>query len=551
MIAHFRDKFARSDGEIGEAYTIACGGAALFDEVVLPVNISEVESGHSPILEGTTDQKAQVLFTEDDLDLNDYAVRAVWSRMLESYASADNTQNDPSFTILARMSKDPVLLDLGVDEDPACFDQGYGLRVTCPKDGSAPILKLVKFTPKSLIPGVSPPASLEVDGAQVLASTTLTRHNLNLDPAWDETGNFPYQGFVQDMRLRVRRADDMVVLDAYLNDRNRNTPILTYTDFQHPMWGETGRPGFEFISAANNTQGSSNSPFELDALPLMMCHFFEVETIKDISPPRISTPRNRWTYDRVAERAIVLVEKQGDAKYSASLNGQTKKTVYLDFVYEAEQEIIALEGYWWFLLRTGHRVYLKDGKKLYEMPEDCGELMALSPGSWDGPPLAEIVESAQWNRMLAGTKSEIGGQPRIFRRVQPDANDRIAVEIWPSPTVNEDQIASGGLFMEADYYARQFRAADPSSQVPLIPQDHMDALVYKAATLALTLDTDPQNTQFMDQTATQKIVSLRRKNNRKVGDNRTVMRYEGHVMRRDRQSLVPQTRLSSLGHRIP
>lgn len=551
MTTHqFIDKFDRVDGEVGSAYTIACGGAALFDEVVLPVNIDEVTSGQSPILQGTTDQKAQVLYTEDALDCADYAARAVWSRMSSSYTDDAATQNDPSFTILARMSKDPVLLDLGSEEDPACYDQGYGLRVTCPRSGAAPILKLVKYTPRALIPGVSPPASSEVDEAIVLAQVTLVGANLNTDSDWDGTGQIQYQGFVQDMRLRIRRADDMVILDAYLNDRNRNTPILSYTDYQHPLWGETGVPGFEFISAATNSQPSGASPFELNALPLMMCHLFQVETIKDIAPPRVSTPSNRWTYGRVAERVILLVEKQGDAKYTASLNGQTKKTVYLDFVYEAEREILAAEGYWWFMNRIGKRVYLRNSESLYELPEDCGEVKAIYPGNWDAPPLVEIVDDAQWARMLAGAKGQIGGFPRIYRYTDPEANNRRAVQVWPGATYSSDRYPDG-VYMLIDYYARQFEPADPDCQMPQIPQDHIDVLTYKAAHLALGLDTDPQNTSIFEGMAMAKYAAMRRKNNRKVGDNRTQLRYAGHVMSSDRYSLIPQTRISSLGHRIP
>jgi len=550
MATHqFIDEFDRVDGEVGPDYIIACGGAALFDEVVLPVDIDEVNSGQSPALQGTTDQKSQVLYTSDILDNNDYAVRAVWSRMSATYTDESGLVNDPSFTILARMTKDPVLLDLGVEEEPLCYDQGYGLRVTCPRTGAAPILKLVKYTPNALVPGVPPPASTETDEAIVLTTATLVSANLNTDPSWDGSGDIQYQGYVQDMRLRIRRADDMVILEAYLNDRNRNTPIMTYTDYHHPMWGEIGVPGFEFISAATSSQGAANSPFELNALPLMMCHLFEVETVKDIAPPRVSTPANRWTYGRVAERAILLVEKQGDAKYTASLNGQTKKTHFLDFVYEAEREILAAEGYWWFLLREGRRVYLKDQESRYELPEDCGEVIAIMPGNWDNTPLVRMVNDAQWGRSLAGA-SNTSGFPRIYRYINPEANDRRAVQVWPTPAI-DDTVYTEGLYMLVDYYARQFEPADPDSQAPLIPQDHIDVLTYKAAALALTLDTDPQNTQFMDGIATGKFAVMRRKNNRKVGDDRTVMRYEGNILAADRYSILPQTRRSSLGYHLP
>src|SRR6185369_15258285 len=110
--------------------------------------------------------------------------------------------------------------------------QGYGLRVTCPLDGSAPILKLVKFQPTIRPLALPRPTSTEVDGAVVLASITLQAPDLNVDPAWTAIQQpnqntpwpqpYPYQGYWQDMRLRIRRADSMVILDAFLNDRHLN-----------------------------------------------------------------------------------------------------------------------------------------------------------------------------------------------------------------------------------------------------------------------------------------------------------------------------------------
>ena len=115
------------------------------------------------------------------------------------------------------MTKDPLLVDLGVPEEPFCYNQGYGLRFTCPEDGGAPILKIVKYLTRALPPGYLPPSSIEPDLAIVLASYTLTANELILDSSYAGTGNLPYQGLVQELRLRVRRTDQSVILEAFMN----------------------------------------------------------------------------------------------------------------------------------------------------------------------------------------------------------------------------------------------------------------------------------------------------------------------------------------------
>lgn len=541
--ARFHDKFDRADGDVGSNYTIPCGGAAIFDESVIPVDLDEVQSGADPALGGATEQKTQVLYTGDTLNGPDYAVRGVWTRLDESYvatAEIDATQNDPSFTLLARMSKDPLLVDLGADEQPACYDQGYGLRVTCPRGGGNPILKIIKFTPRALAPGYNAPSTSEPDNALVLASVTLSNDHLNTDPAWDGTGLPLYQSYVQDMRLRVRRADDQVILEAYFNDRNRNTPVLKVTDHKHPLWGERGVPGFEFLSCAEANQ-SGTSPFGLSAIPIMFCHIFETETIKDAAPSRVSTPGNLWTFGKVAERAILLVEKQGDAKYTASFNGQTKKEIFLNFVYEAEQSILALEGYWWFLTRTGYRVYLKGQEQFYELPEECGEVMTISP-SWTQPPLQQIDPEA-WDRTIFQQRGTTG-RPRRFREATPQVNDRTTIEVWPIPRAEEE---AENLYLLVDFYARHHRAVDPDAQVPLIPQQHMNVLIYTSAALAMVLDTDMNNMGALAQVSAKLTSELVRVNNRR---RKPVMTYAGHLPDR-RASLMPQTRFNQLGYFIP
>src|SRR5690606_34140570 len=186
-------------------------------------------------------------------------------------------------------------------------DQGYGARVTFPLDGTAPVLKIVKFMPRKRLPGLSRPSSTEVDGAVVLASKTLEWDDLNLDPEFDpstyQQGQvLPYKGFWQDMRLRIQRKDSQVDLDVYLNDRNMNQPALTVRDRTDPLWGAVGVPGFEFLSEALASQPAGVSPYGLAGLSQLRCGIFSCETFRSVSRPVRTVPGGAMTYRDVTNR---------------------------------------------------------------------------------------------------------------------------------------------------------------------------------------------------------------------------------------------------------
>lgn len=537
---HFIDKFNRDDGTLGEQYEVACGVAQIADEAVMPVDFSAAVGGSIEAATMTTDQKTQVLYIAEDLDRADVAVRAAVAHLIAPVGVdlVAETSNDPAFTLLARMSKDPNLVDYGVQEDPNCYDQGYGLRLTCPRSGAAPILKLVKYVPKVVAPGnqLSVTAG-EVDNVQVLMQVTLTSHNLHTEQGWDGEGLIPYQGETQFMRLRVRRADDQVILEGYFNDRT-NTPILSYTDYSHPLWGVVGKPGFEFISAALNNQPQT-SPYQLAAAPLMICLLFEAETIKDNAPARSSSPKNRWTYDRCAERVILLVEKAGDSKYAASSRGQAKKLAYLDFLYEAERYIIAREGYHPFLLRNG-RVHLKADTDTYELPENCGEVLAIYPGNFSGQPFREMLPN-DFAQLLA-SRGGSAGDPAVFRYVESPANDRLAIKFYPVP--KRDALTDGTpLYFTLDYYARFVEPEDPAQQVPLIPQEHIEVLTYFAAARAFLNDQDQNTAMTMRQAAEEHYQVMVRSGNRRYASRQARIVPASQL---SQGRLGPLTRVDSL-----
>ncbi len=541
MTEAFQDKFNRVDGEIGTGYTIPCGEVRLFDEAILPVNVDTLSSG-TEVLE-TPLQRTQVFYTGDTMDNPDQVLRTVWGHDNVIPTAVDTP---PSFTILARASKDPRLIDLAPpEESPDCYDQAYGLRVTCPVDGSAPILKLVKLTPRRRVPDLSAGASVEPDGAQVLASVTIPVVAMNIDPSWDETGNYPYRGFWQDMRLRVRRGDNEVILEAYLNDRYLNNAILSYTDHEDPLWSSLGVPGFEFLSAVLSTQPPGASPFAQEAVALMRCTLFSAETIKDFRRPVSVTPSNLMTYDRVVDRVILLVEKDGDARYTATNSGATKRETYLQFVLEAEADLIRSEGYYQWLRRT-EKVYLIDQETTYELPENVGEIMMVRPGNFVSGPLREM-EAFQFHQAIAG-RAGSGGKPAVYIMEPSSVNDRPTIRVFPGALVAaiDTNDPTEGPYLEIDYYARQLVPSDPSMQLPFVPQQDIDVLIYGGAAHATLLDTDETNSARLAGIYGGKLKTLRRKNNRKVDGRQTVMRSAADVFVETEGTRVPMLRATQL-----
>lgn len=544
MTYRFQDKFERADGDIGSNYRVACGGVMISDEAVIPIDALQLQSGMSPPLAaGLTALKTQVLYTAEAMDSSNYVVRTTWAHDdIEPTSLGIEITTDPSFTILARMSKDPVLYDLGTHEDPACYDQGYGARVTFPLDGSAPVLKIIKFQPLKRLPRLPRPTSLEIDGAIVLASDTLTADDLNLQPDFS-AGSFvyvegevmPYKGEWQDMRMRIRRSNSAVYIDVYLNDRNLNQSRLSYVDKQDPLWGDIGLPGFEFLSATLLDQPSEISPFDQSGLSLLRCGIFSAETFLDVEQPNRVTPGSQHTYRTVTNRVIELVEKDGDAKYNATTNGQTKFNTYLQFVLEAESDIIRTKGYWDWLKRSS-RIYLSEDQCDYELPENFGAMEFVRAGS------IPLKMTDRWNFAMRSDPS--GGAPGVFAVQESGPNGRPIIRVSPYPCVGQIPDRTRAPFLTVEYYARQMRPYEPDVEIPFIPQQHMDVLIYGAAAHALILDTDDANRMAASQVYASKLRSLVRDDERLPSSHHLVMRSIADM---NHGAGLPLTRAAQLG----
>ncbi len=541
MTDSFQDKFNRADAVIGPNYTVPCGNVRIFDEAVLPVKVDLING--SEVLDDTPMERAQVFYTAATMDGPDQVLRAIWGHDNVIPVGVDTA---PSFSILARATKDPLVLDLTPpDESPDCFDQFYGLRVTCPVDGSAPVLKIIKKTPHRRAPDLTAASTGEVDDAQVLASVILISQAMQIDPTWDGTGDYPYRGFWQDMRLRIRRGDNEVILEAFINDRYLNNVVLSFTDHEDPLWSVVGVPGFEFLSASLSSQPPNASPFAEDALVLMRCSLFQVQTVQDIRRPHTVQPSNLKTYGRVVTRVIQLIEKNGEAVYTASNSGQTKRDLYLEFVMEAEADIIRTEGYYHWLKRTS-RVYLVDEQTSYELPEDVAEIQMVRPGNFVSGPLREM-ESFMFHQAVAGRVSS-GGKPSIYIFEPPSPNNRMTIRLFPSPLIAAIGVNETGEtpYLEIDYYARQLFPSSPDTQIPFVPQEDIDVLIYGAAMHAAILDTDEANAARLQNVYGVKLGRLIRKNNRKLSGRQTVARSAADVFVETEGTRVPMLRATQL-----
>lgn len=560
MTDQFRDKFNRT--EIGSNYIVPCGGVIVVDnESVIPVDAAIIDSGLSPIfVPGSTSVKTQVFYNQEAMDGPDQLVRMIFAHDESDETVLPNVSTDPSLSVLARMGKDPLLFDLGVDEDPACFDQGYGARVTMPRDGSAPILKIIKFLPSIRVPNISRPVSTEVDGMVVLASVTLQDVDLNLDQSYDADVDtlLPYRGFWQDIRMRIRRSDNEVILDVYLNDRNLNQPVLSFTDKADPLWGDVGLPGFEFLGATLITQPTGVSPFALAGLSTLRVGQFQVQTVKDLRRPVSVHPSNLMTYLEVANRVITLVEKNGDARYNATIPGATNATIagttkfdtYLHFVFEAETDIIKHQGFWTWAKRE-ERIFLIDGQSDYEVPQDCGEIQMIRP-AWNQPPFTAMDITHFVQRF--GPATNTMGRPIAYAIVGMGPDDRQIFRLFPTPIVPITGLGAspgGGVSVEEEfiivnYYVRALRPDPDEADVllPLVPQEHMDVLVYGAAAHALLINTDHQDAARFAMAYAAKLQKMQRADNR--GPVLTVARSAADVLNPIQQTRLPLTRTGQL-----
>ena len=339
------------------------------------------------------------------------------------------------------------------------------------------------------------------------------------------------------IRLRIRRADDEVILDAYINERNQDVPVLSYTDRQNPLWGIVGLPGFEFLQATLSIQPVGTSPYSLRGIPVMACHKFEAETVQDFAPPAVTTPDNYYTYQRVAERVALLVEKDGDTVFTATERTQARLNVYQNFVEEAEREILRKEGYWAFLERTSS-FFLVANQALYELPENVSIVRGFQRLTQPTRPLPIVLQKEF--REFVPNPAETGAIPQITVVYGVGPNGRPVVRFANTPDSSSD-----GVEIAFDYYARFIRPSDPARQIPLIPQEHIDVLIYGAAAKAGPFATSAEKVVAWDQFAKELLKDLIRNNNRPIG-RRIILRHVLDMPDPSLTSLYPLTRAAQL-----
>jgi hypothetical protein len=83
--------------------------------------------------------------------------------------------------------------------------------------------------------------------------------------------------------------------------------------------------------------------------------------------------------------------------------------------------------------------------------------------------------------------------------------------------VQQEISAIADPYIVAEYFARRIRPSEPDRQIPYIPQEHIDVLVWGGAAHAMVLDTDPDNTRATWELFNKKLADLCREQYR--GDN--------------------------------
>jgi len=116
--------------------------------------------------------------------------------------------------------------------------------------------------------------------------------------------------------------------------------------------------------------------------------------------------------------------------------------------------------------------------------------------------------------------------------------------MYPFPGANQIPDRAKAPFVIVEYYARQIRPYEPSIQIPFIPQDHDDVLIYGAAAHALILDTDENNRNAMSSVYENKLKSLVRTDYR-TSENIS-LRSEADIARANGIRRLPITRIDQL-----
>ncbi|HUW15889.1 MAG TPA: hypothetical protein VMW94_02325, partial [Actinomycetes bacterium] len=148
---------------------------------------------------------------------------------------------------------------------------------------------------------------------------------------------------------------------------------------------------------------------------------------------------------------------------------------------------------------------------------------------------------------LSGGSQNTAGRPRVYTPAQTGADGRQRITVWPAPGDSQTPAnATADPYLVIEYFARQLRPSEPDVQIPYVPQEHIDVLVWGSAAHGLLLDTDPGNAQAVAAVFESKLADLRRENNRKVATRTTVLRSAADVRVPMNSISGPVTRIASL-----
>jgi hypothetical protein len=112
------------------------------------------------------------------------------------------------------------------------------------------------------------------------------------------------------------------------------------------------------------------------------------------------------------------------------------------------------------------------------------------------------------------------------------------------PVPNLEELSEEYVWLK--YYARALRpdATEADVLLPMIPQEHIDVLIYGAAAHALLINTDGEDTTRFSIAFNSKLNTMRRQNNRQP--QQTIMRHVADVKNPVSQTRLPLTRSGQL-----
>lgn len=314
------------------------------------------------------------------------------------------------------------------------------------------------------------------------------------------------------LRGRIEERDGKTTLTAFVDQTFRHH--LTVTDQAPPTWTREGKIGFEVFEGT----GAASPRVTIDGF---FASIFENRPSVLVAR---SVPKAKWTLATMAQRSLEMTERGSEPDYDL--------TFYKDALNFTEQEIVDLEGYWWWCEEEVDFPTVS-GVADYEAPEDANILSQIK-----NPGANEVLDGMD-ERLMANAipNRETGsGSPRRWTTWGRNPHDAPIIHIYP---------ASDGSMLRLLYY-RRGGLMEADDDLPLVPQRYVEALLWGAVLRATERDTDPRFYKQAEARFLRWVAVMRAAHRRmRVSGKRTVLRHALRVARWKRRALLPVRRIDS------